>query len=72
MISRLAHRRQNVFVSLKYSLAVSAGVNGAVCSQAFFQDFQIAGCNRVTGGAGHTGTPLGVCVLGVLQVCWGV
>jgi hypothetical protein len=26
----------------------------------------------MTGSAGQTGTPLGVCGLGALQVCWGV
>jgi hypothetical protein len=33
-------------------------------AQTFFQDFKLAGCNRMIRGAGQTGTPLEVCGLG--------
>jgi hypothetical protein len=40
--------------------------------QAFFQNFQVGWCNRMTGGAGQTGTPLGVLVWGVTSLLVGV
>jgi hypothetical protein len=41
-------------------------------AQAFFQDFQLRGCNSMTGDAGQSGTHWGSVVWGVLQVCWGL
>jgi hypothetical protein len=43
-----------------------------ILMQAFFQDFQLQERNRMTGGAGQTGTHWGSVVWGVLQVCWGL
>jgi hypothetical protein len=38
----------------------------------FFQDFQVEGCNRITGGCRPNWDPLhGGLWFGVLQVCWG-
>lgn len=49
----------------EYCIEEETNVENQGEDQAFSRIFYL-GCNRITGGAGQTGTPLGVCKLGAV------